>query len=172
MFFCFFFFHSRYERLLHRAQIEDLSEVSGIGCLYQSGVDRLGRPVIVFCGKWFPAHNIDLEKVRGRYEIPHSMCVYVINLFLFSIPLQALLYLIKLLDPIVKGDYVIAYFHTLTTTNNYPSLHWLRDVYSVLPYKWVLKISLGFENLFERLQIILRKISFRCNLIEVFFRDW
>ncbi|XP_061391301.1 protein GDAP2 homolog isoform X1 [Musca vetustissima] len=100
----------RYERLLHRAQNEDLSEVSGIGCLYQSGVDRLGRPVIVFCGKWFPAHNIDLEK--------------------------ALLYLIKLLDPIVKGDYVIAYFHTLTTTNNYPSLHWLRDVYSVLPYKY------------------------------------
>ncbi|XP_065370624.1 protein GDAP2 homolog isoform X1 [Calliphora vicina] len=100
----------RYERLLHRAQIEDLNEVSGIGCLYQSGVDRLGRPVIVFCGKWFPAHNLDLEK--------------------------ALLYLIKLLDPIVKGDYVIAYFHTLTSTNNYPSLHWLREVYSVLPYKY------------------------------------
>ncbi|XP_034102293.1 protein GDAP2 homolog isoform X2 [Drosophila sulfurigaster albostrigata] len=100
----------RYERLLQRAQVEDLTEVSGIGCLYQSGVDRLGRPVIVFCGKWFPAQNIDLEK--------------------------ALLYLIKLLDPIVKGDYVIAYFHTLTSTNNYPSLHWLREVYSVLPYKY------------------------------------
>ncbi|XP_068145304.1 protein GDAP2 homolog isoform X2 [Drosophila tropicalis] len=100
----------RYERLLRRAQVEDLNEVSGIGCLYQSGVDRLGRPVIVFCGKWFPAQNIDLEK--------------------------ALLYLIKLLDPIVKGDYVIAYFHTLTSTNNYPSLHWLREVYSVLPYKY------------------------------------
>lgn len=53
----------RYERLLQRAQVEDLNEVSGIGCLYQSGVDRLGRPVIVFCGKWFPAQNIDLEKV-------------------------------------------------------------------------------------------------------------
>ncbi|XP_055917469.1 protein GDAP2 homolog isoform X1 [Eupeodes corollae] len=100
----------RYERLLRRAQVEDLNEVSGIGCLYQSGVDRLGRPVIVFCGKWFPAQDIDLEK--------------------------ALLYLIKLLDPIVKSDYVIAYFHTLTSTNNYPSLHWLREVYSVLPYKY------------------------------------
>lgn len=54
----------RYERLLQRAQVEDLNEVSGIGCLYQSGVDRLGRPVIVFCGKWFPAQNIDLEKVQ------------------------------------------------------------------------------------------------------------
>ncbi|XP_059615671.1 protein GDAP2 homolog isoform X1 [Phlebotomus argentipes] len=100
----------RYEKLLRRARTEDLSEVSGIGCLYQSGVDRLGRPVVVFCGKWFPAQNVDLEK--------------------------AMLYLIYLLDPIVKGDYVIAYFHTLTSSNNYPSLHWLRDVYSILPYKY------------------------------------
>ncbi|CRL03394.1 CLUMA_CG016248, isoform B [Clunio marinus] len=100
----------RYERLLRRSRTEDLSEVSGIGCLYQSGFDRLGRPVIVFCGKWFPAHEIDLEK--------------------------ALLYLIQLLDPLVKGDYVIAYFHTLTSTNNYPSLNWLKEVYSILPYKY------------------------------------
>ncbi|XP_012276397.1 protein GDAP2 homolog [Orussus abietinus] len=100
----------RYERLLRRAKTEDLSEVSGIGCLYQKGVDRQGRPVVIFVGKWFPANEINLDK--------------------------ALLYLIQLLDPIVKGDYVIAYFHTLTTSNNYPSLHWLREVYNVLPYKY------------------------------------
>ena len=58
-----FLYFFRYERLLRRARTEDLSEVSGIGCLYQSGYDRLGRPLIVFCGKWFPAHEIDLEKV-------------------------------------------------------------------------------------------------------------
>lgn len=56
----------RYERLLRRAQNEDLNEVSGIGCLYQSGVDRLGRPVIVFIGKWFPIGDIDLDKVREK----------------------------------------------------------------------------------------------------------
>uniref|UniRef100_A0A170VKN9 Protein gdap2-like protein n=1 Tax=Triatoma infestans TaxID=30076 RepID=A0A170VKN9_TRIIF len=28
----------RYDRLLRRAKTEDLTEVSGIGCLYQSGV--------------------------------------------------------------------------------------------------------------------------------------
>lgn len=100
----------RYERLLRRARTEDLSEVSGIGCLYQSGVDRLGRPVVVFVGKWFPFNKINLEK--------------------------ALLYLISLLDPIVKGDYVIAYFHTLTSNSNYPSFSWLKDVYNVLPYKY------------------------------------
>ncbi|XP_015589859.1 protein GDAP2 homolog isoform X3 [Cephus cinctus] len=53
----------RYERLLRRAKTEDLSEVSGIGCLYQSGVDRQGRPVVVFVGKWFPATKINLDKM-------------------------------------------------------------------------------------------------------------
>ncbi|KAG5895555.1 hypothetical protein JTB14_002920 [Gonioctena quinquepunctata] len=100
----------RYERLLRRAKTEDLTEVSGIGCLYQSGVDRLGRPVVVFVGKWFPFNKINLDK--------------------------ALLYLISLLDPIVRGDYVIAYFHTLTSGNNYPSFSWLKEVYNVLPYKY------------------------------------
>ncbi|XP_076253829.1 protein GDAP2 homolog isoform X2 [Rhynchophorus ferrugineus] len=100
----------RYEKLLRRARSEDLTEVSGIGCLYQSGVDRLGRPVVVFVGKWFPFSKINLDK--------------------------ALLYLIYLLDPIVKGDYVIAYFHTLTSSSNYPSFTWLREVYNVLPYKY------------------------------------
>ncbi|XP_050500642.1 protein GDAP2 homolog [Diabrotica virgifera virgifera] len=100
----------RYERLLRRAKSEDLTEVSGIGCLYQSGVDRLGRPVVVFIGKWFPFNKINLDK--------------------------ALLYLITLLDPIVKGDYVIAYFHTLTSSNNYPSFSWLKEVYNILPYKY------------------------------------
>lgn len=57
---CFYF---RYERLLRRAKTEDLTEVSGIGCLYQSGIDRLGRPVVVFIGKWFPFNKINLDKV-------------------------------------------------------------------------------------------------------------
>ena len=54
---------------MRRARTEDLSEVEGIGCLYQSGFDRIGRPVIVFCGKWFPAANIDLEKVSTKIMI-------------------------------------------------------------------------------------------------------
>lgn len=56
--------------------------------------------------------------------------INIINIF------QALLYLISLLDPIVKGDYVIVYFHTLTSSNNYPSFSWLREVYNILPYKY------------------------------------
>ncbi|KAL1122313.1 hypothetical protein AAG570_003718 [Ranatra chinensis] len=53
----------RYDRLLRRAKTEDLSEISGIGCLYQTGVDRFGRPVIVFVGKWFRFKDINLDKV-------------------------------------------------------------------------------------------------------------
>lgn len=61
----FFFFILRYERLLRRAKTEDLSEVSGIGCLYQCGVDRFGRPVVIFVGKWFKFKEINLDKVRS-----------------------------------------------------------------------------------------------------------
>ncbi|EEB16863.1 ganglioside induced differentiation associated protein, putative [Pediculus humanus corporis] len=99
-----------YERLLRRAKTEDLSEVSGIGCLYQCGVDIYGRPVIIFVGKWFKFKEINLDK--------------------------ALLYLIYLLDPLVKSDYVIIYFHTLTSAANHPSFSWLREVYNILPYKY------------------------------------
>ncbi|CAH1408375.1 unnamed protein product [Nezara viridula] len=105
-----FTLETKYDRLLRRAKTEDLSEVSGIGCLYQCGYDRFGRPVIVFVGKWFKFKDINLDK--------------------------ALLYLIYLLDPLVKGDYVIAYFHTNTSNANYPSFTWLREVYNILPYKY------------------------------------
>ncbi|XP_050689363.1 protein GDAP2 homolog [Eriocheir sinensis] len=100
----------RYERLLRRAKNEDLSEVSGIGCLYQCGLDKFGRPVVIFIGKWFRFNEINLDK--------------------------ALLYLISLLDPLVRGDYVVVYFHTITTTENHPSLSWIRHVYDMLEYKY------------------------------------
>jgi len=100
----------RYERLLRRARTEDLSEISGIGCLYQTGKDRFGRPVICFIGKWFRANQINLDK--------------------------ALLYLIYLLEPLVSNDYTIVYFHTITESENHPAMNWIRQVYEVLEYKY------------------------------------
>lgn len=74
--------------MLRRARTEDLSEVSGIGCLYQSGVDRLGRPVVVFVGKWFPFNKINLEKVININFI-HVRCVfnqiYILGFIVFDI---------------------------------------------------------------------------------------
>lgn len=72
-----FLFFFRYERLLRRARTEDLSEISGIGCLYQSGVDRLGRPVVVFCGKWFPASNVNLDKVGRNNTVNNFISLFV-----------------------------------------------------------------------------------------------
>lgn len=57
-------------------------------------------------------------------------CFFLLSFF------QALLYLIYLLDPLVKNDYIIIYFHTNTTAANHPSFSWLREVYNVLPYKY------------------------------------
>jgi len=70
---------SRYERLLRRAKTEDLTEVSGIGCLYQSGVDRQGRPVVIFVGKWFPATKINLDKVKVSVKVFDK--IHVINIY-------------------------------------------------------------------------------------------
>lgn len=75
---------------------------------------------------------------RNRFRKSESVVTKFESLLLIKkicVLLQALLYLIYLLDPLVKGDYVIAYFHTLTSANNYPSLAWLKEVYSILPYK-------------------------------------
>ncbi|CAL4068407.1 unnamed protein product, partial [Meganyctiphanes norvegica] len=109
----------KYERLLRRAKTEDLKEVSGIGTLYQCGVDKFGRPVIIFVGKWFKFNEINLDK--------------------------ALLYLIYLLDPLVRGDYIVIYFHTTTTADNHPSLTWIREVYEALEYKYKKKIRKFYE---------------------------
>jgi len=59
--------------LVNRAKEEDLTEIEKSGCLYQAGIDKLGRPVIVFIGKWFKPDSTNLD--------------------------QALLYLIRVLDP-------------------------------------------------------------------------
>lgn len=53
----------RYERLLKRARTEDLASIACLRCLYRTGQDRFGRPVIVFVGKHFPASSVDLDMV-------------------------------------------------------------------------------------------------------------
>ncbi|XP_065568525.1 protein GDAP2 homolog isoform X1 [Artemia franciscana] len=99
----------RYERLLRQSKLEDLSEIQGIGSLYQSGYDKCGRPVILCIGKWMNYEELDLEKT--------------------------LLYLINLLEPIVQGDYVVVYFHSQTGMNNHPPMNWIKDVYNTLQYR-------------------------------------
>ena len=69
-----------------RSKEEDLTEIEKSGCLYQAGIDKQGRPVIVFIGKWFKPDSVNLD--------------------------QALLYLIRVLNPVVDKDYSVVYFCT------------------------------------------------------------
>lgn len=59
----FAFYFLRYERLLKKAKSEDLTDIAALHCLYRAGVDRIGRPVLIFVGKNFPAVSADPQKV-------------------------------------------------------------------------------------------------------------
>ncbi|XP_050394787.1 protein GDAP2 homolog [Patella vulgata] len=100
----------RYERLLKRAKTDDLTDIAGTRFLYRAGSDRFNRPVVVFVGKNFPATSINLEK--------------------------ALLYLIRVMDPIADSDFIVVYYHTLTTNQNYIPMAYLKMAYNVLDYKY------------------------------------
>ncbi|KAK3096670.1 hypothetical protein FSP39_002249 [Pinctada imbricata] len=100
----------RYERLLKRSKTEDLTDIAALRCLYRTGVDRFGRPVVIFVGKHFPSKSIDLER--------------------------ALLYLIRVMEPVVESDYVVVYFHTQTTSENHPPMAYLKHMYSILDNKY------------------------------------
>merc|ERR1719474_658938 len=96
--------------LVDRAKEEDLTEIEKSGCLYQAGIDKFGRPVIVFIGKWFKPDLTSLEK--------------------------SLLYLIKVLDPVVERDYTVVYFCTRSSNENMLSYWWMKEIYAQLPYHY------------------------------------
>ncbi|XP_076079639.1 protein GDAP2 homolog [Mytilus galloprovincialis] len=100
----------RYERYLKRAKTEDLTDIAALKCLYRTGTDKFGRPVIVFVGKLFPINAVDLDK--------------------------AFLYLIRVLEPIAEKDYVVVYFHTQSTAENHPTMNYLKNAYCVLDEKY------------------------------------
>lgn len=103
--------HERvYQRWLRRARTEDLSSLVRLKMVYQSGVDFLGRPVVVFVGRHFQARNVDLNK--------------------------AVAYFIYVLDKIVNRDYVIVYLHTLSSEENQPPLSFFKDIYHLVDNKY------------------------------------
>jgi hypothetical protein len=100
----------RYNMYLRRAKDEDLSDLAALNFIYQSGVDSQNRPILVFIVSHLPAASANLERV--------------------------LLYLIKVLDPIVTGDYNLIYFHTHIANNNKPPFAWLQEVYGIFNRKY------------------------------------
>jgi len=101
----------RYAEFLLRASQEDLGDMKALNFIYPAGNDNLGRPIIVFVAKNLPAtSSASLDRV--------------------------LLYMIKLLDPIVNGEYTVIYFHSLIESNNKPPFSWLRQVYEIFNRKY------------------------------------
>ncbi|XP_036401587.1 ganglioside-induced differentiation-associated protein 2-like [Megalops cyprinoides] len=99
-----------YSRWLRRARTEDLSHIAALKALYQTGVDRYGRPVMVIVGRNIPGRLIDMEK--------------------------ALLYFIHVVDPIAVKEYVIVYFHTLTRAHNRLHSDFLKKLYDTVDPKF------------------------------------
>ncbi|EDO30294.1 predicted protein [Nematostella vectensis] len=99
-----------YQRWLRRARTENFADFSRQKILYQSGVDFLGRPVVVFVARHFTAQNTDLGK--------------------------AVAYFISVLDRIVNRDYVVVYFHTHSTEENQPPMSFLKELYHIVDNKY------------------------------------
>uniref|UniRef100_A0A8C5MMF4 Ganglioside induced differentiation associated protein 2 n=1 Tax=Leptobrachium leishanense TaxID=445787 RepID=A0A8C5MMF4_9ANUR len=103
--------HQRnYNRWLSRARTEDLSDIAALKALYQSGLDRCGRTVIVVVGRNIPVFLIDMEK--------------------------ALLYFIHMMDHVAAKDYVLVYFHTLTGDHNHLDSDFLRNMHDIVDVKY------------------------------------
>ncbi|XP_065442428.1 ganglioside-induced differentiation-associated protein 2 isoform X3 [Chrysemys picta bellii] len=103
--------HQRnYNRWLCQARAEDLSDVASLKALYQTGVDNCGRTVMVVVGRNIPVTLIDMEK--------------------------ALLYFIHVMDHIAVKEYVIVYFHTLTSDYNHLDSDFLKKLYDIVDIKY------------------------------------
>lgn len=100
----------RYTGLVKRARKEDLTEIASLRCLYQSGFDKLGRPVLIFVARNFYFDKIDLEK--------------------------AVLYLLHVMDSIVAQKYSVIYLHTLCNGENQPSSSFLKEIYKILDERY------------------------------------
>ncbi|XP_068946331.1 ganglioside-induced differentiation-associated protein 2 isoform X1 [Petaurus breviceps papuanus] len=103
--------HQRnYNRWLCQARAEDLSDIASLKALYQTGVDNCGRTVMVVVGRNIPVTLIDMDK--------------------------ALLYFIHVMDHIAVKEYVLVYFHTLTSEYNHLDSDFLKKLYDVVDIKY------------------------------------
>lgn len=94
-----------YDRLLQAAKKDDLSDIARRNCVYQSGVDATGRPIIILAGARFP-EKTDKQAVQRLTK-----------------------YILRTIDPILNSNFVIIYFHACTTQPQEPEFGWLKLMY-------------------------------------------
>lgn len=100
----------KYSQWLKRARTEDFTDIAKMGFLTNPGTDLNGRPIVVFIGRFFPTHAVDLNK--------------------------AVSYFIHFMDSIASREFVFIYFHTLTTEDHHLNLTFLKDFYELLDVKY------------------------------------
>jgi Rho GTPase-activating protein 1 len=99
-----------YERYLMLSRSEDFSAIEPLNIIYQSGVDRQGRPVVVIVAQNVPAKKINMDSL--------------------------LLYVIKVMDDIVERHYALVFCNTNMSASNRPNFAWLRKVYAIFNRKY------------------------------------
>jgi len=100
----------RYNRFLRQALETDLTDMAELNFIYESGQDATGRPNIVFVASHIPVTTINMERV--------------------------LMYMVRVLDPVVSKDFNVIYFHSNFSSNNKPPFAWLKEVYSMFNRKY------------------------------------
>jgi len=95
---------------LYKAQKMDLSDIARLSIIYESGRDTSGRPIVVIVGSRLPMQRNYLDRV--------------------------FLYMIKTLDKIVDHAYTVVYLHTKMEDKETPEFSWMKQVYSIMDYKY------------------------------------
>eukprot|EP01114_Cavostelium_apophysatum_P016541 TRINITY_DN4728_c0_g1_i1.p1 TRINITY_DN4728_c0_g1~~TRINITY_DN4728_c0_g1_i1.p1 ORF type:complete len:615 (+),score=174.42 TRINITY_DN4728_c0_g1_i1:70-1914(+) len=92
-----------YARYLEQSKKENFVEEAKLNFIYQAGNDTAGRPVIVVLYANLPVKSVNMDRL--------------------------LLYVISVMDSIVKSDYSIVFVQTNGSSANRPSFAWLRKCY-------------------------------------------
>jgi len=100
----------RYNKFLRQAMETDLTDMADLNFIYESGQDATGRPNIVFVASHIPVATVNMERV--------------------------LIYMVRVLDPVVNKDFNVIYFHSNFSSSNKPPFAWLKEVYSIFNRKY------------------------------------
>jgi len=96
---------SVYADYLIWAEQEDLSDIASSNFIYLGGKDKVGRQSVIILARNIPASTALMDRI--------------------------LLYLIKIMDPVVQREYVVVFFESGMEKSNQPTLKWLQSVHAI-----------------------------------------
>ena len=119
-----------YQNYLRRARTENFQDMANLGAFYKAGLDYVGRQIVVFVGKNFPASSMNMDKVRIS---PPPCSAYWLTV---SFSLQAIAYFIHVMESVVHKDYVLIYFHTQTESDLLPDSSFFKQLYGIVDSRY------------------------------------